>query len=56
MLDTLVNKTEQYVIRDPIEIKYDYERDRYKGCTLISETEALVFAAYEDLLVNLVEK
>ena len=40
-LDTLVNKTEQFVERNPIQVSFDHY---FRNCALISETEALVFA------------
>ena len=50
-LDTLVNKTEQFVERNPIQVSF---KSNFTSCALISETEALVFASKEVILVSLV--
>ena len=51
VLDTLVNKTEQFVERCSLHVSFD---ERLWGCALISEKEALVFTSYEMILVCLV--
>ena len=51
MLDTLVNKTEQYVERHPLQMSFE---EYIKSCALISDTQAIVFAKREVILISLV--
>ena len=53
MLDTLINKTEQFVEKEPIHVPID---GWFRSCALLSETDALVFTSKKVILVSLVNK
>ena len=42
-LDTLVHKSHSFTIGETIKVNFVNEKDQYKSCALISETQAIVF-------------
>ena len=54
LLDTLIHSSQKFIERDTLRVSF--EGDILKSCTLISETEALVFTQRKVILVCLINQ